>query len=134
MMGKRSLQLGFSLLEILIAFSILAFALTILLNIFSSGLRHAMVFEEYQQAIVIAQSRLATTGVEEALDNATQQGNVQEKYFWSVRAKALNLDKLSVDSEQASVLPYQVTVTVQWLAGRNNRQLELTTIKLAKAK
>ncbi|WP_428355575.1 type IV pilus modification PilV family protein [Methyloprofundus sp.] len=133
MIGKQNLQQGFSLLEILIAFSILAFSLTILLNIFSSGLRRTIVSEEYQQAVIIAQSRLAAAGVEESLEDASQQGEELEKYVWSVYTEALDLDKLGVDAEQVSVLAYQVTVTVEWLAGKNNRQLELSTIKLAKA-
>ena len=130
--AAQLLQQGFSLLEILIAFSILAFSLTILLNIFSSGLRRALVSEEYQQAVIIAQSKLAAAGVEEALDDGTQQGEIQQKYFWSVQVQAFNLEKMGLDLEEESILPYQVTVTVEWLAGKSNRQLELTTIKLAK--
>ena len=125
-------QGGFSLLEILIAFSILAFSITILLNIFSGGLRRTMVSEEYQQAVIIAQSKLAAAGVEEALDNGTQSGDIERKYFWSVQVEAFNLDKMGLDADNQNVVPYQVKVTVEWLAGRNNRQFELTTIKLAK--
>ena len=128
----RGLQQGFSLLEILIAFSILAFSLTILLNIFSGGLRSTIVSEEYQQAVIIAQSRLAAAGVEEPLDNGVQSGEVEEKYFWTVQMQAFNLDKMGLDAEQQKVVPYLVTVTVEWEAGRNNRQFELTTIKLTK--
>ena len=132
MTGNRRLQQGFSLLEILIAFSILAFSLTILLNIFSGGLRRTIVAEEYQQAVIIAQSKLAAAGVEEPLDSAAQSGEIDEKYFWSVQAQAFNMGKLGLDEDDQNVVPYQVTVTVEWFADRNNRQFELTTIKLAK--
>lgn len=130
--GKLARQQGFSLLEILIAFSILAFSLTILLNIFSSGLRRAIVSEEYQQAVIIAQSKLAAAGVEEELVNGTQEGDVEEKYFWQVQAQSFDLDAMGLDMDKQNVMPYQVTVVVEWLAGKNNRQLELTTIKLSK--
>lgn len=128
--GKQCQQQGFSLLEILVAFSILAFALTILLNIFSSGLRRTLISEEYQQAVIIAQSKLATIGVEEELGSGNPGGDMLEKYFWSVNMEPLHLD--SLDLEGLGVIPYQVTVIVEWLAGKNNRRLELTTIKLAK--
>ncbi|MGZ8224716.1 MAG: type IV pilus modification PilV family protein, partial [Methylobacter sp.] len=49
-------QAGFSLLEILIAFTILAFSLSILLNIFSTGANTAVVAEEYTAAVQIAES------------------------------------------------------------------------------
>ena len=132
MTGKPRAQQGFSLLEILIAFSILAFSLTILVNIFSGGLRRTIVAEEYQQAVIIAQSKLAAAGVEEALDNGMQSGDIEQRYFWSIKVQALNLDKLELGSEDQNVVPYQVTARVEWLAGKNNRQFELTTIKLSK--
>lgn len=119
------------MLEILIAFSILAFSITILLNIFSGGLRRVMVSEEYQQAVIIAQSKLAAAGVEEELENGEQSGNIEEKYFWSVQVEAFDLGTLDLGSENHMAVPFQVKVTVEWLAGQDNRQFELTTIKLA---
>lgn len=127
--GKYGTQHGFSLLEILVAFSILAFSLTILLNIFSSGLRRTIISEEYQQAVIIAQSKLATAGVEKELGHGRQDGVVLERYFWLLYAEPIIIEGLG---EDLNVVPYQVTVTVEWAAGKNNRQLELTTIKLAK--
>jgi general secretion pathway protein I len=131
MITKHHLQQGFSLLEILIAFSILAFSITIMLNIFSGGLRRAMVSEEYQQAVIIAQSKLAAAGVEEELDNGEQSGDIEEKYFWSVQMEAFDLGTLDLDPENQKAVPFQVKVTVEWLAGQDNRRFELTTIKLA---
>ncbi|NOQ12860.1 MAG: prepilin-type N-terminal cleavage/methylation domain-containing protein [Methyloprofundus sp.] len=132
MIGKSSHQQGFSLLEILIAFSILALSLGILLNIFSGGLRRTIVSEEYQQAVIIAQSKLAAAGVESELEDADGQGKIQEKYAWSVRAQPLDIEKIGLDDEKTRLSPYQVTVRVEWSAGKNDRQVELTTIKLSK--
>jgi len=134
MIGKSNRQQGFSLLEILIAFSILAFSLGILLNIFSGGLRRTIVSEEYQQAVIIAQSKLAGVGVESELEDAGGQGKVQEKYSWSVQVKPLDVEIMGLDEEQVQVSPYQVTVRVKWSAGKNDRQVELTTLKLSKQK
>ena len=122
-------QGGFSLLEILIAFSILAFSLGILLNIFSGGLRRTLVSEEYQQAVTIAQSILAKVGIEEELQEGEKQGEIQEKYLWTQNIQAFGDEEL--DPETMNITPYQVTVTVEWQAGKNNRQVELITLRLS---
>lgn len=129
MTGNKSYtQKGFSLLEILVAFSILAFSLGILLNIFSGGLRRTIVSEEYQQAVIIAQSKLAAAGIEGDLDDGNVEGIIQEIYFWSLLVEPLVIDDLDIESMQLT--PYQVTARVEWSAGKTNRQVELTTIKL----
>ncbi|NOQ64657.1 MAG: prepilin-type N-terminal cleavage/methylation domain-containing protein [Methyloprofundus sp.] len=130
-MIKKSKQQGFSLLEILIAFSILAFSLGILLNIFSGGLRRTIVSEEYQQAVIIAQSKLAAAGVETALEEAKGHGKVQDKYTWSVQVQAYDDGKMGVDADGSSLEAFQVTVKVQWAEGKTERIVELTTLRLA---
>ncbi len=117
-------QQGFSLLEILMAFSILALSITILLNIFSGGLRRAIVSEEYQRAIIIAQSKLASAGIEDDLQEGVKQGIVDNKFYWKQQVDAL-------DFEPLNILPYQITITVEWLAGEKNRNIELTSIRLS---
>lgn len=126
---KHDSQSGFSLLEILIAFSILALSLGILLNIFSGGLRRTIVSEEYQQAVIIAQSKLAAAGIEVPLHSGSKQGEVLEKYFWSVLATPLEIEGL--DTEKMQLMAYHVTSRVEWEEGYSARQVELTTIKLA---
>lgn len=132
MTSKRQLQAGFSLLEILIAFSILALSLGILLNIFSGGLRRTIVFEEYQQAVIIAQAKMAAAGVELPLDEGQKQGQVLEKYNWSLIMQPLNTDDVAAVSEAMGVQVYEVISRVQWMAGDNDRLVELITLKLSK--
>ncbi len=125
-------QQGFSLLEILIAFSILALSLGILLKIFSTGVNTAIVAEDYTAAVQIAESLLAKTGVETALQTGQASGLENEKYHWLVEVSPFAFNSEKVDTTAITVALSKVKVTVSW--GDNNtndRQVELSTLKLA---
>ena len=62
--GKQG---GYSLIEVLVAFVILAMALTVLLRIFSGGLRNVDAATDYAQAVVIANAQMNSPGSIEPL-------------------------------------------------------------------
>lgn len=117
-------QQGFSLLEILVAFSIMAISLGILLQIFSSGVNTAVIAEEYTVATQIAEGLMATTGVETPLTVGDREGVEEDKYRWRVSISEL---APLPDVEQSEAVLLNVNVTVQW--GSAARQIELNTIK-----
>ena len=119
---------GFSLLEILVAFSIMAISLGILLKIFSSGVNTAVIAEEYTIATQIAESLMAKTGVEEPLAVGETSGTEAEKYHWRVSVE--NILNPAGDDEEEVVELMAVQVTVQWGDDdRNARNVELNTVK-----
>ena len=121
-------QQGFSLLEILVAFSILALSLGIILNIFSTGLRTAIVSEEYIQATAIAESLLAKTGTEFPLEETNNQGIDNDKYHWRIEISSFTG---LADTELFPVNAFRVDVSVVWQEGKTSRSVVLTTLKLA---
>ncbi|NOT12019.1 MAG: type II secretion system protein [Methylococcaceae bacterium] len=125
-------QQGFSLLEILMAFSILAFSLGILLKIFSGGANTAVIAEEYTAAVQIAESLMAGTA-ETPLKVGQSSGVENEKFDWLVEVNPYQFNPENSDPESTRTVLYKVKVTVSW--GNDNvesdaRKLELTTLKL----
>ncbi len=122
---------GFSLLEILVAFSILAISLGILLKIFSSGVNTAMIAEEYTVATQIAESLMAKTGIEEPLVAGENYGTEVEKYHWRVSVE--NSPSPADDEDEAGL--FAVQVIVHWGDDdRNRRVVELHTVKTGPSK
>ena len=79
-MGARR-QTGFTLIEVVVAFVLLAGVLAVGFEIFSTGLRRAGDLEDYSRALVIAQSRLATAGVEAPLEDGQASGESDDRRF-----------------------------------------------------
>lgn len=135
---------GFSLLEILVAFSIMAIALTVLLRIFGTGVNNAVVAEEYTIAVQIAESLMARTGVETPLAAGEASGNEGEKYDWQIAVSQSGRQPSTRERLRAMAQPNQqqtppaqlmsVTVRVSWGDEEPRRSLELHTLKLQEGK
>lgn len=130
---KSQTQSGFSLLEMLIAFSILAVSLGILLRIFSSGITTAQVADDYTNAVQIASNLLAKTGVEKPLKISEELGIENDFYHWRVRVSPKNFVSPELDLRGLPVELFNVNVLVWWGddAKTDDRVLELNTVKLS---
>jgi len=117
---------GFSLLEILVAFTIMAVSLGIVLKIFSSGVNTAVISEDYIIATQIAESLMAKTGVEEPLEEGEMTGLEDDKYQWSVKIE--NID--NSDLADSTVELMDIKVNVEWdFEQQNGRMIELNTVR-----
>ena len=124
-LGKKN---GFTLLEVLVAFVLLATTVTVILQLFSSGIKALSVSENYATAVIRAESKMR-----EILDNDQLSENVwsetsPEGYRFDItvaqtygtRTKDLPLKILEID------------VTMSWNTGGKNRSLTLNTMKTVK--
>lgn len=121
-------QQGFSLLEVLVAFAILALSLGILLKIFSGGANTAVLAEEYTTAVQIAESLMAGTGVEADLQVGENRGRIDDKYDWLVAVNPYQFNPAEIDPEFLKTELLKVDVWVGW--GDEGRDVHLSTLKL----
>lgn len=127
-MKSPSRQGGFSLLEVLVAFSILALSLGVLLRIFSGDGRLAGQAEEHSRAVALAQSLLAGAGVETPLRPGATGGNI-DGYEWAMSVTPFVPSGVSLP-EQQPFKPYWVAVAVEWGDGGDRRSFDLGTLRL----
>lgn len=128
---------GFSLLEVLAAFVVLALVGTALFRIFSGALGNASLSDEYSRATLYAESRLASPGVETPLREGVQQGTSDDgKYSWTARVEPYrtpgSTPDLDATVELMPVRLWRIAVTVSWpgIAG-SDRSIALATVRLA---
>lgn len=131
---------GFSLLEILVAFAIMAVALTIVLRIFGTGVNAAVMSEDYNLAVQIGESLMARTGVETPLQVGEWSGSEVDKYDWLVKVSPMPQPSVpkprrfaSQQDEDETPPPQLMRVDVEVAWGGDDerrRSLQLHALKL----
>lgn len=128
---------GFSLIEVLAAFVILALVATTLFELFGGALRNVAAADDWSRAMLVAESRLAEAANSRPLREATQGGDADDgRIRWETRVTAY--EPPAVDPElarQSEMLPtrlyrIEVDVTFPGLA-RGDRKLSLATVRVA---
>jgi len=115
-LATRARQQGFTLVEVVVAFLLLAMVLTTGFEVFTTGMRRAIDLEERSQALAIARSRLAVVGMEQELREGTASGQSEDgKYKWTlaiVRSQEAGADPNQ--QLQTAYGLYRVEVVVSW--------------------
>ncbi len=127
---------GFSLLEILVAFTLLALAMGILMQIFSRGVNGAGLADKYAKATMMAESKLATVGIENVLQAGETTGKFDDDFQWRLLvtpyvepvAKDAAINPADIEALMATRL-YEVALTVSFQSDDSReRQVTLNTL------
>ncbi len=121
---------GLSLLEVLVAFSILALTLGVLLRIFGSGLRSAALAGAYSQAVLQAETLLSRSGIEAPLEVGEQHGRFNNRYHWRRIIRPYRLPVTEEETELLRLIPYEVIVEVFWQETGKRHSVALTSLRL----
>jgi prepilin-type N-terminal cleavage/methylation domain len=123
---------GFTLLEVLVAFTLCAFVLAAALQVFSTGLGGASASQRHVVATMMAQSKLAELESDSPPAVGRQSGTTDDGYRWQSdveRYTEANAD----DLVNTPVVLYQLSVEVTWGGQGRERTVTLTTLRVAQA-
>jgi general secretion pathway protein I len=118
---------GFSLLELVVAFAILALSLGALYQVFGSSARRALLAQEYMRAVELADAKLAEPGITAPLGPGFQSGEGADRFRWQ---RSVEFAAASPQPAQQGPLLYRITVEVRWKSGDAERVVTLTTLRL----
>lgn len=117
---------GMSLLELLVAFSILALSLGVLYKAIGGSARNVADAERYQRAVLLGESLLSARDAVTA-DGWSEDGQ-SAGYVWSVRSAPLETEA-GRRNPGAPVL-HQVDIRIEWRSERDTtRSLHLSTLR-----
>lgn len=126
---RLSLQLGFTLLEVLVAFVLLSLVLGVILQIFSSGLRNVSAAKHYARAAIIADSKLAMVGTLVPLEEGESTG-AEGEYTWRIIIKPHHEEEQSSRPAYTSYQLYSVVIQLHWQQGVHEPELQFSTYRL----
>lgn len=123
---------GFTLIEVVVAFAMLALVFAVGLEIFSTGISRAVDLELDSQALAIAQSRIAAAGIEELPKEGEARGESEDHRFrWTTVTAKSDEGQDPAKPLQGPFILYRVDTRVEWRtdSGRD-RDLTLSTMVL----
>ncbi len=116
---------GFSLLEVMVALSILGIALTVVIQLFSGGLRQARNSRDYTRAVIYAKQVMEEVAMQETLEEKVEQGDLADGYRWQV---AISPREISTE-EKFPVELYLLKVCIFFQQGEKEKKVVLSTLK-----
>ncbi|MBP1729892.1 MAG: hypothetical protein H6Q55_321 [Deltaproteobacteria bacterium] len=116
---------GFTLLEVLVALAILAMAVTLVLQLFSTNLRSIIASEDYVRAAVAADARMREISQADDLEQGSWE-EVNGPYTM----KVVISEALQEKTDFLRLRLLQVELTLNWRKGLRSRSMTLTTARL----
>jgi general secretion pathway protein I len=114
----KRIQGGFSILEVVVALTIAAIVLPVLIRSFSQGTRNQALIENRTTALYLLKLRMSEIEMLGELEAGTEEGEFgsDSRFGWSSDIAESNTEGL-----------YQVTVTVFWQERGQEKSVELST-------
>lgn len=131
---RRHGERGYTLIEVIVAFAILALGLTLLLGTLTGATRQVRWADDAGRASLYAQSLLDDTGVGTTLQPGQRNGSFEDgRYRWSLAITPYHDPLLPPQVAQDLGAPglLQLVLIVQWGEGNDpRRRLEVQSLRL----
>jgi type II secretory pathway pseudopilin PulG len=128
-MRQRDSEEGFTLIETLVAFAIVALMLLPLLRSFSTGVASTSRADAVDGATVVAQSTIESLTPAAEAAKPTDVDVQQGAYHVSGHVGPYAADDIDTGAN-LPLSPYRISVTVSWSEGARTRSIALDAIRL----
>jgi general secretion pathway protein I len=123
---------GFTLIEILVAISILGISLVVVLQLFSGALKSGRVSDEYTTGIFYAQEIMEEILLRTELTLGVEEGDFDNGYRW--RAEILRIEQVEEETSKLPFETFQILVDISWggVTEGKGKHFQLSTLKVIK--
>lgn len=122
---------GFTLIEVIAAFTILAMTFAVILEVLSNSSRNTLKSSEQTQIAMLAQSKMDEVGIVFSVEESTHSGDFNDKVSWTINMAPYEaFYEGNVEMEFAPVELFKVDLIVSWTDGRGKlRETHFSTLR-----
>ena len=131
--AKAKFTQGFTLIEIIVALAILGIALTVIIELFSGGLRLGRFSKEYTNAVNYARMKMEEIESQENIEEGTLEGEFDPIFHWRVGMKKVDILPAEKSADfKPPVELFQIKVDVMWKSGSQERSASIESYRTIK--
>jgi len=119
---------GFTLIEILVAISILAISLVVILQLFSGGLKSSRLSDEYTRGIFHAREKMGEVLLSKEVSAGETEGEFSDSFRWKCQIELI--ESVEEDEEKLPFNMFNIKVDIIWDAGGKEKRFQVSTIKI----
>lgn len=121
----RHSERGMTLLEVLVATSLLSIVIVVLFQLFASGMRSLFTSGDYLRAVLKGEEKMRLLLDDPELREGSWSEVSPEGYTMSITVEQIEKEKTAA----LSMGLLQVELVISWRAGRKDRSFSLSTLK-----
>jgi len=119
---------GFTLIEILVAVSILGISLAVILQLFSGGLRSGRLSDQYTRAIFHGREKMEEILLSQDLAEGDLAGEFDDSFRW--KARIVPIEPHEDEKNRLPFDTYEISVKVMWNQGEKEKDFQISTMKI----
>jgi general secretion pathway protein I len=124
------------LIEVIVALAILGIGLTVIIELFSGGLRLGRTSEEYTKAVNYARVKMEEVLSKQKIEEGNEEGEFDQTFRWQVDVKRMDILPTEKNPDfKPPVELFEVKVNVLWKSGSKgakDRSASIETYKTVK--
>jgi general secretion pathway protein I len=127
---RNKKQQGFTLLEILVAFTLLAMTFGTVMEIITGSAKNTVKASQNTKIAMFVQSKMDELGLLEAIEEGSSQGDFDDKTSWSLEITPYDVvNEGDIEQDITAIELMQVTLIVSSEIGRKQYEYEFNTLR-----